>query len=77
MKGNLVWSSVNYLKPLIKFGTLLFKVQASGVRGNIFQWFTNYLSCRSQKFMHKDQLSSSASLNAGVPQESVLVPLLF
>ena len=56
---------------------LLFKLHTYGIRGNVFQWFTNYLSCRSQKVMFKDQLSSSASLNAGVPQGSVLGPLLF
>jgi hypothetical protein len=56
---------------------ILFKLHTYGIRGNGFQWFTNYLSCRSQKVMFKDQLSSSASLNAGVPQGSVLGPLLF
>ena len=56
---------------------LLFKLHTYGIRGNIYQWFTNYLSCRCQKVMFKDQLSSSANLNAGVPQGSVLGPLLF
>lgn len=75
MMGNrVVWSSVIYLKPLIEFGT---KVFYFNYRRNIFQWFANYLSCRSQKVMYKDQLSSSASLNAGAPKCSVIGPLLF
>ena len=55
---------------------LLFKFHTYRIRGNIFQWFTNYLSCRSH-VMFKDQLSSSTSLNEGVPQGTVLGSLLF
>jgi hypothetical protein len=45
----------------------LFELHTYGISGNIFQWFTDDLSCRSQKVMFKDQLSSRAGLNAGVP----------
>ena len=56
---------------------LLFKLQTYGMRGNLFQWFKSYLYNRQQKVMYKDLLSNSLKINAGVPQGSVLGPLLF
>ena len=57
--------------------SLLFKLQTYGVTGNLFEWFKSYLSDRKQKVMYKTLLSSSKTINAGVPQGCVLGPLLF
>ena len=56
---------------------LLFKLQTYGVTGNLLEWFKIYLSDRKQKVMYKNVLSSSKTINTGVPQGSVLGPLLF
>lgn len=52
-------------------------MQTYGISGDILQWFSSYLSQRSQKVMYKDLLSSKQDIFAGVPQGSVLGPLLF
>ena len=44
-----------------------------GVSGKALDWFKSYLTGRSQRF----NLSSRSDLSFGVPQESVLGPLLF
>lgn len=56
---------------------LLFKLQTYGVSGDLLNWFSSYLSQRSQKVMYKDLLSSKSEISAVVPQGSVLGPLLF
>ena len=56
---------------------LLFKLQTYGVTGNLLEWFKSYLSDRKQKVIYKNLLSSSKTINAGVPKGSVLGPLLF
>ena len=56
---------------------LLFKLKTYGLCGNILTWIESYLCNRRQKVMYKDIFSSNRNINAGVPQESVLGPLLF
>lgn len=56
---------------------LLCKLHTYGVSSDLLRWFSSYLCQRSQKVMYKDLLSSKSELSAGVPQGSVLGPLLF
>ena len=56
---------------------LLHKLKAYGITGNLCNWFESYLHGRQQRVVVKNCTSSLCNVSAGVPQGSVLGPLLF
>jgi len=56
---------------------LIFKLNQMGVRGNVLEWLKDYLNSRKQRVIIKGETSDWGSIEAGVPQGSVLGPLLF
>ena len=62
---------------ILKNILLLFKLQNYGVENNDLLWFTDFLSDRPQAGTVDACISSFTSFNIGVPQGSVLDPLLF
>ncbi len=53
------------------------KLAAYGVRGTSWNWFSSYLDSRSQLVMWQGESSNTQSITVGVPQGSILGPLLF
>ena len=56
---------------------LLQKLESVGVRGVELAWFTNYLEGRKQFVFFDECASSLNTIEIGVPQGSILGPLLF
>ena len=56
---------------------LIQKMYKYGIRGVCLKWFENYLSNRKQYTIFNNVVSDESSINCGVPQGSVLGPLLF
>ena len=56
---------------------LLSKLEHYGIRGICLEWFKSYLSNRKQCVVIKDNSSTLKDISHGVPQGSILGPLLF
>lgn len=61
----------------IVFSKLLHKLQWYGITGNLLRWISQFLHNRSQSVVLDNCASSLCDVVSGVPQGSVLGPLLF
>ena len=56
---------------------LLYKLSNCGIQGELLEWLSSYLTDRKQRVTLEGQASDWGVIKAGVPQGSVLGPLLF
>ena len=56
---------------------IIFKLRAMGIDGHLLEWFKDYLRQRHQRVVIGSCSSEWGEIKAGVPQGSVLGPLLF
>ena len=61
----------------VSHSILLEKVEHDGIRDNALNWFKSYLHARTQYVQINDMLSNREEVDNGVPQGSVLGPVLF
>ena len=61
----------------VNHGRLIDKLPAYGIRGLEMKWFTSYLFARAQVINFQGTLSDKGIITPGVPQGSILGPLLF
>jgi len=65
------------LRKAVNHSILLTKLNHYEVRGKAYDWFQSYLSNREQFVDIDGYKSDSLSITCGVPQGSILGPLLF
>ena len=76
---NMITTFVDFQKAFdtVSHDILLHKLFHYGIRGSVHDWLRSYLSNRSMYVDFKNSYSSKVYTNIGVPQGSVLGPLLF
>jgi len=77
MKIRMVFGDISKAFDKVWHRGLIYKLRMVGVRGKLLAWLSNYLDNRQQRVVIQGSTSQWKRVSAGVPQGSVLGPLLF
>ena len=77
MSTSIVFIDLSKAFDNVRHDKLLIKLQKLGVNGTVLKWIHNFLRNRKQKVVVGSRSSPSFYCTKGVPQGSVLSPLLF
>ena len=77
--GNLDVIYCDFMKAFDKVPhkSLIYKTNKFGISGNVLGWISSFLNDRTQCVNINNETSASALVTSGIPQGSVLGPLLF
>ena len=73
----LISISVAHFKTQYREPKIIQGLSAYGIKGTVLSWINDFLSHRTQTVKIGSQSCHSVSVTSGVPQGSVLVPILF
>ncbi|CAG9136232.1 unnamed protein product [Plutella xylostella] len=76
-QADVVYTDYSKAFDRIDHSLLLIKLFKAGIRGNLFRWFSSYVSNRTQAVVASNFQSDWVNIPSGVPQGSILGPLLF
>lgn len=77
MQVDVVYTDYSKAFDRIDHNILIRKLQHMGIHGDLLRWFSSYIENRTQAVVLHNYRSSWVSIPSGVPQGSLLGPLLF
>ena len=74
---DVIYSDLKKAFDSVPHNELLFKLKSTGISGNLWLWFESYLSSHQQCVKINNKYSHLLPVLSGIPQGSILGPLLF